>query len=186
MLAILIRTTSPVPTRIAPFLCVASIPVTTKKRLPDAQQTCSRNPPVRRSGIPYTIHYSDRRKTLVIKFSPDLSVTVGAPRRAQEPPFRPFLKRNPPGLQNISTGLARYGPIPLQNTFSPVNGSCPLVRNTDWQFTPAPISPMSGSLVTRLISAYQKKFPRKSTASHGLHLSCGIAIMQSPESKNIS
>ena len=33
-------------------------------------------------AIPYTIYYSDRRKTLVIEISPDLSVIVRAPQKA--------------------------------------------------------------------------------------------------------
>jgi hypothetical protein len=59
-------------------------------------------------AIPYTIHYSDRRKTLVIEISPDLSVTVRAPRRATRASIQDLLEKKSTW---IAKHLNRFGEI---------------------------------------------------------------------------
>lgn len=60
------------------------------------------------TAIPYTIHYSDRRKTLAIEISPDLSVRVRAPRRATKASIQDLLEKKSAW---IAKHLNRFGEI---------------------------------------------------------------------------
>ena len=100
-LAILIRTSSPVPCPDCTVFMCRQHTLTTKKRLPMHNKPAPEILQCGGKAIPYTIHYSDRRKTLVIEISPDLSVTVRAPQKATRASIQALLEKK-------STWIAKH------------------------------------------------------------------------------
>jgi hypothetical protein len=94
--------------RIEPFLCAANIPGSTKKGLLMNKTPVPETILCNGTTIPYTIHYSDRRRTLAIEISPDLTVKVRAPQRATRASVRDFIEKKSAW---IAKHISRFGEI---------------------------------------------------------------------------